>query len=574
MAHDLLIRGATIVDGSGAPRYRADVGIKDTRIVEIGRIHTPADETVEADGLILSPGFIDGHTHMDAQVNWDPIGSCSCWHGVTSVIMGNCGFALAPCAPEQREWFAKCLEAVEDIPTDAMMAGIDWTWETFPEYLETVGRLPKGINYGAYIGHSALRMYTMGERALSEKATREDLKKMGYSVVEALRAGALGFSTSRSTTHTTPSGSPIASRVAEWPELDYIVGEMAKVNAGVFQIGPDISSGKAGRAFLKRLRKLALATGRPIMVPTAATKQGVRPLSWEYQTDYLDEVSAAGGRIHGQATTRSINAIFSLKTYLPFDVLPGWKKFRSKPIEEQKRFLSDPENRRRLVAEEDNMKPRDDVAQGGGAATTDPRKPDYTNLFAMMDVSWNDPSISELAAERGQHPVEVIMDLSIDNEDQIYVQPIINESRDDVLEFLKHPRTLATFSDSGAHVAQEMGSSLPTHLLNYWVNERREFTLEEAVRMLTFDNASAWELPDRGLVRAGYKADLLLFDEATIKPQLPVVESDLPSGSRRLVQKAEGIVMTVVNGAVSMRDGESTGANSGEVLKGPLASTS
>jgi len=574
MAHDLLIRGATIVDGSGAPRYRADVGIKDTRITEIGRIHTPADEIVVADGLILSPGFIDGHTHMDAQVNWDPIGSCSCWHGVTSVIMGNCGFALAPCAPEQREWFAKCLEAVEDIPTDAMMAGIDWTWETFPEYLETVGRLPKGINYGAYIGHSALRMYTMGERGLSEKATRDDLKKMGSSVVEALRAGALGFSTSRSTTHTTPSGSPIASRVAEWPELDYIVGEMAKVNAGVFQIGPDISSGKAGRAFLKRLRKLALATGRPIMVPTAATKQGVRPLSSEYQTDYLDEVSSAGGRIHGQATTRSINAIFSLKTYLPFDVLPGWKKFRSQPIEEQKRFLSDPENRRRLVAEEENMKPRDDVAQGGGAATTDPRKPDYANLFAMMDVNWNDPSISDLAAERGQHPVEVIMDLSIDNEDQIYVQPIINESRDDVLEFLKHPRTLATFSDSGAHVAQEMGSSLPTHLLNYWVNERREFSLEEAVRMLTFDNASAWELPGRGLVRAGYKADLLLFEEATIKPQLPVVRNDLPSGSRRLVQKAEGIVMTVVNGEVSLRDGESTGANSGEVLKGPLAPTS
>ena len=574
MAHDLLIRDATIVDGSGRSRYRADVGIKGTRIAEIGRIQSPADEIVDASGLILSPGFIDGHTHMDAQVNWDPLGSCSCWHGVTSVIMGNCGFALAPCAPAQREWYAKCLEAVEDIPTDAMMAGIDWTWETFPEYLETVGRLPKGINYGAYIGHSALRMYTMGERALSERATREDLRKMGHSVVEALRAGALGFSTSRSTTHTTPDGSPIASRIAEWRELDYIVGEMAKLNAGVFQIGPDISSGKAGRAFYRRLRKLALATGRPIMVPTAATKQGVRPLSWEYQTEYLDEVSAAGGRIHGQATTRSINAIFSLKTYLPFDVLPGWEKFRSRPIEEQKRYLSDPKNRRRLVTEEENMKPRDDVAQGGGAATTDPRKPDYDNLFAMMDVSWNDPSIADLAAERGQHPVEVMMDLSIENEDQIYVQPIINESRDDVLEFLKHPRTLATFSDSGAHVAQEMGSSLPTHLLNYWVNERGEFTLEEAVRMLSFDNASAWEIPDRGLVRTGYKADLLLFEEANIKPLLPIVESDLPSGSRRLVQKAEGIAMTIVNGVVSMRGGESTGANSGEMLKGPLASTS
>nr|MBC8239551.1 amidohydrolase family protein [Alphaproteobacteria bacterium] len=486
---------------------------------------------------------------------------------------GNVGFSLAPGAPEQREGFAKCLEAVEDIPTEAMMAGIDWTWETFPEYLATVERLPKGINYGAYIGHSALRMYTMGERALSETATPEDLKKMGSSVVEALQAGALGFSTSRSSTHTTPDGSPIASRVADWEELEYLVDEIAKVNAGVFQVGPDFSSGAAQKAFLGQLRELALSTGRPFMLPAASTRQVADLLSWQQQMDYLDEVAAAGGRIHGQTTTRSINAIFSLKTYLPFDVLPSWKQLRSLPLEEQKRQMSDPENRRRLVAEEAEMKPKSKIPQGGGAATTDPRKPDYENLFVMRDVSWNDPSVAEIARERNQHPVEVMMDLSIENDDQIYVQPIINESREDVLGMLKHPRALATFSDSGAHVAQEMGSSLPTHLLNYWVRERGEFTLEEAVRMLSFDNASAWELPDRGLVRKGYKADLLLFDEATIKPKVPTVETDLPGNSRRLVQKAEGIVLTIVNGAVSMRDGISTGVNSGEMLKGPLAST-
>lgn len=571
MANDLLIRNATIVDGSGGPRYRADVGIKGGRIVEIGRVLTAASETVDADGLILSPGFIDGHTHMDAQVNWDPFGTCSCWHGVTSVIMGNCGFALAPCAPEQREWFAKCLEAVEDIPTEAMMAGIEWSWETFPEYLATVERLPKGINYGAYIGHSALRMYTMGERALSERATPEDLSRMGKTVVEALRSGALGFSSSRSTTHTTPNGSAIASRVAEWEELEHIIGEMSKVNAGFFQVAPNFSSGDAHKAFLEQLATLALATGRPIMLPIATTKQSNDSTSWQFQTDYLDRTAAAGGRIHGQATTRSINAIFSLKTYLPFDVLPSWKTFRALPIEEQKRFLQDPENRRRLIADEAKMKPRDNVPQGGGAATTDPRKPDYDNFFAMMDVSWQDPSVGQLAAERNQHPVEVIMDLSVENEDQIYVQPIINESREDVLNILKHPRTLATFSDSGAHVAQEMGSSLPTHMLNYWVRDQGAFTLEQAVRMLSFDNASAWELPDRGLVHVGYKADLLLFEEDAIKPQVPTVDTDLPSGSRRLVQKADGIVMTVVNGDVTLRDGESTGVYSGEVLKGPLA---
>ena len=216
MSLDLVIRGGTVVDGTGEPRFRADVGVKDGRIVEIGKVSGAAEETIDAEGLVVSPGFIDGHTHMDAQVNWDPIGSCSCWHGVTSVVMGNCGFALAPCPPDQREWFARCLEAVEDIPTEAMMAGIDWNWETFPEYLATVDRLPKAINYGAYIGHSALRMHTMGARALEQKAGEDDLKRMAHAVREAMRAGSLGFSTSRATTHITPDGSPVASRIGDW----------------------------------------------------------------------------------------------------------------------------------------------------------------------------------------------------------------------------------------------------------------------------------------------------------------------------------------------------------------------
>ena len=210
MAYDLLIKNATVIDGSGGPRYIADVGVSQGRIAEIGRINENAGEVIDADGLVLSPGFIDGHTHMDAQVAWDPMGSCSCWHGVTTAIMGNCGFALAPCPPSEREWFAQCLEAVEDIPVDAMMNGIDWTWETFPEYLDHVARLPKGINYGAYLGHSALRMYSMGSRALSEEANEDDLKRMGDAVEEAIRAGALGF-TVRANTHITPDGSPVVS---------------------------------------------------------------------------------------------------------------------------------------------------------------------------------------------------------------------------------------------------------------------------------------------------------------------------------------------------------------------------
>jgi N-acyl-D-amino-acid deacylase len=571
MGFDLLIKNGTMVDGSGQPRYRADVGVEDGRIVEIGRIRAPAERVIDADGLIVAPGFIDGHTHMDAQIAWDPLGSCSCWHGVTSVVMGNCGFALAPCKPADREWFARCLTAVEDIPTEAMLAGIDWNWETFPEYLANVERLPKGLNYGMYIGHSALRMYAMGKRALDEKASEDDLRHMEHAVAEAIRAGALGFSTSRATTHVTPDDTPVASRIGDWAEIERLVGAMGALNSGIFQIGPDISGGEAQRACLEQLRKIALDSGRPVMFGMLATKQGIDPNPWDFQTRFMDETVALGGRMYGQATTRSINAVFSLRSYLPFDVLPAWREIRALPLAEQKRRLADPEVRARLIAAEATMKPRDQVLQGGGAATTDPRKPNYDNLFPMLSVDWDDPSVGQLSRQQNKHPVEVILDLALENDNRMFVQPIVNEQPSDVLNLLKHPRTLATFSDSGAHVCQEMGSSLQTHLLSYWVRNKQQFTLEEAVRMLTFDNASAWELPDRGLVRTGYAADLVVFDEARVKPCLPTVEQDLPGGARRLVQKADGIAATIVNGAVAIENGEATGRAPGVVLKGRLA---
>ncbi len=572
MALDLNICGGTVVDGSGKSRFTADIGVKDGRIVEIGRVTTPASRTIDASGLIVAPGFIDGHTHMDAQVAWDPLGSCSCWHGVTSVVMSNCGFALAPCKPQDRDWYARCLSAVEDIPTEAMAAGIDWTWESFPEYLATVERLPKAINYGMYIGHSALRMYVMGRRALSEVATDDDMTRMARLVQEALKAGALGFSSSRASTHLTPDETPVASRLAEWQEIDRILAAMAELDSGIFQIGPDIASGARHRVFLERLRQSALQFKRPIMFGVLATRQGDDPAPWHYQTRFIDDTVAAGGRMFGQGTTRSINAIFSLKSYLPFDVLPAWKPIRALPMDEQKRRLRDPEVRRALVEAEGKMKPRDKVFQGGGAATTDPRKPDYANLFAMQGVEWDDPTVAELAEKRQQHPVEVMIDLALANDNQVFVQPLVNESPDEVLGILRHARTLATFSDSGAHVCQEMGSSLQTHFLSYWVRRRGAFTLEEAVKKLTHDNAVAWEMNGRGLLRQGYQADLVLFEEDRIRPCLPTVETDLPGGARRLVQKAEGIRATLVNGAVAFENGASTGAYAGSVLKGKLAS--
>ena len=568
---DLLIKNGTVVDGSGAPRYRGDVGVNDGRIVEIGRIRKPADRVIDAQGKIVAPGFIDGHTHMDAQVTWDPLGSCSCWHGVTSVIMGNCGFALAPCKPDAREWFARCLEAVEDIPASAIMAGVDWSWETFPEYLQAVEQIPKGLNYGAYIGHSALRMYVMGDRALSERATEDDLTQMADAVTQAIQAGAVGFSTSVSTTHSTPDRLPVASRHADWAEIGWLVGAMADLNAGIFQIGPDVSSGTAQRGFFEQLQQVALESGRPVMFGTIATRIADDPTSWQYQTGLIDDTVAKGGRMYGQSSTRPISVIFSMKSNLPYDVLPGWKAIRDLPLDEQKRRFSDPECRARLIAEEAAMRPRGAEFQGGGDATTNPMRPDYANLLVMRDVDWNDPSVADVARQRGTGPVETILDLMLEDENQLFVQPLVNVEKADVLGMLKHPRTLATFSDSGAHVCQEMGSALQTHLLSYWVRNRQAFTLEEAVRMLTFDNASAWELQGRGLIRTGYIADLVVFDADTIKPQMPTVEQDLPGGAKRLVQKADGIAATVVNGVLAFEGGQSTGDFAGQMLKGPLA---
>jgi N-acyl-D-aspartate/D-glutamate deacylase len=574
MTLDLVIRGGTVVDGSGAARFRADVGIAGDRIVRIGRIREPATRTLDADGLVVAPGFIDGHTHMDAQVAWDPLGSCSCWHGVTSVVMGNCGFALAPCKPEEREWYARCLTAVEDIPTEAIMAGVDWRWESFPQYLDAIESFPKAINYGAYIGHSALRMFVMGRRAMDQKATDDDIGRMRALVGDALRAGAMGFSTSRSPTHTAPGDVPVASRVADWQEVARIASVLAETDSGIFQIAPDTSSGPRQRAFLDQLRQLALDIGRPVMFGTIATRQGEAPNPWHYQTRWLDDVAAAGGRIWGQTTTRSINAIFSLKSYLPFDVLPAWQALRALPVAEQLRRFADPATRRALVEAEARMKPRDNVFQGGGAATTDPRKPDYDNLFALTGVDWDEPPVAEVARRRDLHPVEAILDLMLEDQDRVFVQPIVNERPEEVLGLLKHPRTLATFSDSGAHVAQEMGSSLQTHMLNYWVRKRGAFTLEEAVRKMTFDIASAWDLRDRGLLRPGMAADVVLFDEKAVRPCLPTVERDLPGGARRLVQKADGIAAVVVGGALTQEHGCDTGARPGRLMRGAAAAIS
>src|SRR5882672_12552176 len=567
MSLDLVIKNGTVVDGSGLPRYRADVGVRHGRIVTIGRIRERAREVVDADGQVVTPGFVDGHTHMDAQIFWDPLGTSSCWHGITSVVMGNCGFTLAPCAKENKHLVVRNLQRAEDIPPAAMEAGIEWRWTTFPEFLDCLESLPKGINYAGYVGHSAVRTYVMGERAFAQAASEDDLKAMEREVRDAIRAGAIGFTTSRSPAHETPDGRYVASRLATWDEVRRLVGVMGELNAGLFEIaseGVDRAPGDPGlRDYHVRLRDLAVESGRPVTFGVFSRRSV--PDVWRKYLALLDETAAAGGRMFAQVHSRSLSALLSFKTQMPFDRLPVWKELRKLPLAEQRQKLGDPELRRKLVEasnERDSKK----------ALGTEARPPaDYEWLWVFDTVEGPHRSVAAVARERNQHPVETMIELALEKDlDLFFLMPVANEDQDIALEIMRHPRTVTTFSDSGAHVSQLMDASLQTHLLYHWVRTKQAFTLERAVHMLTLVPATLWGFHDRGLIREGMAADLVVFDPDTIMAELPEVVDDLPAGARRLVQRTRGVAATVVNGQILLKNGKHTGALPGQLLRGPL----
>jgi N-acyl-D-amino-acid deacylase len=568
LQYDLVIKNGVVIDGSGLPRYRADVGVRHGRIASIGRIRERAREVLDADGQVVAPGFVDGHTHMDAQVFWDPFGTCSCWHGITSVVMGNCGFTLAPCAAADRHMVIRNLQRAEDIAPEAMDAGIQWKWTTFPEFLDCLEALPKGINYAGYIGHSALRTYVMGERAFEQPANEDDLQAMERQLRDAIRAGAIGFTTSRSPSHETPDGRPVASRLASWAEVRRLVGVMGELNAGLFElageaVGRTADDPEGLREYHVRLRDLAVDTGRPVTWGLFSRREA--PGVWRTYLDLLDETAAAGGRMFAQVHSRALTVVLSFKTSLPFDPLPGWRELRSLSLVEQQRRLRDPELRRRLVAAAHDPAER-------RAIGAEPRPAEYEWIFVMDTPEGPYRSVAEVAAQRGVDPVEAMIDLALEKDlDRFFLQPIANEDQEAALVLMKHPRTVVTFSDSGAHVSQIMDASLQTYLLSHWVRTKQAFTLEEAVRMLSFEPASQWGFADRGLIREGMAADLVVFDPDTVGPEMPEVVHDLPAGARRLVQRARGIAATVVNGEILLRDGKPTGALPGQLLRGPRA---
>ena len=562
MAYDLLVKNGTVVDGSGSSGYRADVGIIDGKIAAIGRINEGAKQTIEADGHIVSPGFVDGHTHMDAQIFWDPIGSCSCYHGVTSVVMGNCGFTLAPCKQEDADMVFRNLERAEDLSRDAMLEGIDWRWETFPEFLDVIDELPKGINYAGYIGHSALRTYVMGERAFSDAASEDDVRNMQQLVKQAVRAGAIGFSTSRTFNHLTADDRPVASRIAEWDEVRAIVNAVGETGKGLFEIAGEAPGRDPERIaeYHGRLRDLAVESG----VPQTWGMFSVRaaPDLWRPYFDLLDETAAAGGRMFAQVHSRALSSLLSFESNTPFDSWEYWSEFRKLPLAEQAAKMRNPEIKAKLI----EIGSREYT--GPRVVGAEARPPEWDYIYPMDDMVYDKPSMAELARAKGVHPVELMIDMALQRDLKMFFrQPIANEDQAQVLDMMKHPRSVITFSDSGAHVSQIMDSSLQTHLLSYWVREKQAMTLEEAIKQITYNTATMWGLHDRGLIREGMAADLVVFDADTIGARMPEVVHDLPARARRLKQTADGILNTVVNGEILLTNNEHSGAVPGQLLR-------
>ncbi|MEC8144647.1 MAG: amidohydrolase family protein [Pseudomonadota bacterium] len=562
MGYDLLVKNGTVIDGSGSPGYRADVGVVGGKIAAIGRINESANQTIDADGHIVSPGFVDGHTHMDAQIFWDPIGSCSCYHGVTSVVMGNCGFTLAPCKQEDADMVFRNLERAEDLSRDAMLEGIDWRWETFPEFLDVIDELPKGINYAGYIGHSALRTYVMGERAFSDAASEDDVRNMQGLVKQAVQAGAIGFSTSRTFNHLTADDRPVASRIAEWDEVRAIVNAVGETGKGLFEIAGEAPGRDPERIaeYHSRLRDLAGESGVPQTWGLFSVRAA--PDLWRPYFDLLDETAAAGGRMFAQVHSRALSSLLSFESNTPFDNWEYWSEFRQLPLAEQATKMRNPEIKAKLIeiASREYTGPRIVGAEA--------RPPEWDYIYPMDDMVYDKPSMAEIARGKGIHPVELMIDMALERDLKMFFrQPIANEDQAQVLDMMKHPRSVITFSDSGAHVSQIMDSSLQTHLLSYWVREKQAMTLEDAIKQITYNTATMWGLHDRGLLREGMAADLVVFDADTIGAKMPEVVHDLPASARRLKQTADGILNTVVNGEILLTNNDHSGAVPGRLLR-------
>jgi N-acyl-D-amino-acid deacylase len=549
---DCVIRSGTIVDGTGQPARHGDIGIAAGRIVAIGDIDEPAVHQIDASDLVVAPGFIDGHTHLDAQVFWEPTCSDLSVHGATTAIMGNCGFSIAPGSLDHRDLVMRSLERAEDVSRDAVALGVDWTWSDYPGYLDRVDALHPGINLAGYVGHSALRAAVMGERAFEAEATADELAQMRQQLTAAVMAGAIGFSTSLSSEHRTVGGEPVASRWASWHEVEQLVDVLRGCGRGVFQLALERSTDRDEQAaFHRRLGELVIDTGVRCTFGALGSDVGMV---------CADTIVAAGGDAVGQVHVRAVNEVFGFQTRLPFDALSDWSDVRSRPLPEQRIMLTDPIVRQQLV--------RSVAAGAAASASPGTRLPDLDRLMVVGASGDPSRSVGDVARERRIEPVVALIDLALESEfAQLFSRPLTNLTDAQLLGRMRSGHSVIAGSDSGAHVSQILDSNIPTYMLSHWVREVQAFTLEEAVRLLTSRPADVWGLRDRGRVALGCAADLVVFDPAAVGFGRPRAVNDLPDGGVRLSQESTGVAMTMVNGHVVQRDGVPTEARAGVVLR-------
>jgi N-acyl-D-aspartate/D-glutamate deacylase len=567
--HDLVIRGGSVVDGSGAPARTADVAINGDRITAVGDDLGPARRTLDADGLLVTPGFVDIHTHYDAQASWDPYLTPSSWHGVTTVVMGNCGVGFAPAAPDRHEWLIELMEGVEDIPGSAMTDGIDWSWESFPEYLDALDARRYVLDLGAQVAHGPVRGYVMGDRgAANEPATPEDIAAMARIVEEGLRAGALGFSTSRTPIHRSKSGEPVPGTHADADELFGIGDALARAGHGVFQFAPDHAD--VPTLEWPWMRELARRTGRTVSVNLNQPDQA--PEVWRDVLAKLDEARADGLSIVAQVAGRVVGILMCLEGSVhPLLFHPAYQEIGHLPHAERVRALHDPERRRRIVHE---------VPDDGGffqRAVLDMLPKAWA--VADGDIDYEpaaEDSIAARAAREGVPAMQLVLDqlLAHDGNGMI-LSPFFNYAYGDLsftYEAHLHPGTRMGLADAGAHCGAICDGGTPTFMLTHWTRDRTRgprLPLELVVHRQTRQTAELYGLHDRGLLAPGHRADVNLIDLTGLRFSPPRMAHDLPGGARRLVQRAAGYHATFVAGVQTVADDEFTGELPGRLVRGP-----
>ena len=566
--HDLVIRNGLVVDGTGAPARQADVAIDNGVVAAIGEVNDLGREEIDADGLLVTPGFVDIHTHFDGQITWDPLLTPSFWHGVTTVVMGNCGVGFAPAAPNRRDWLIGLMEGVEDIPGSALAEGMEWGWESFPEYLDFLDKLPKAIDIGTQVPHGAVRAYVMGDRgARNEDANPEDIQEMSAIVKEGLEAGALGFSTSRTLAHRAIDGEPVPGTFAAEDELFGIGQALKELGTGIYEVAPAGVTGDDANApelEIAWMRKLSAEIERPVSF--AMVQFDNEPDAWRDALDRSIEALEDGAELYPQVAARGISILLTLRGRHPFIHAASYRELDDLDWEQRAEAMRDPQRREKILSEVEAP----DAALGFIM---------WDKLFPMTDPPNYEPtaehSVGAQSEAASQTPIEFAYDfLSQGDGQNVLFAPLFNYANgnlDATREMMMHPRVAMGLSDGGAHCGVICDASMPTFMLTHWTRDRSRgetLPLEWTVKRMTSDTAELYGLGDRGTLEVGKKADVNVIDYETLQLEPPQAVHDLPTDAMRLIQKSRGYVATIVSGEVISRNGEETGARPGQLIRG------